>query len=95
MKIKGTILTREVIVFIYTRVSHNFISMDLIVKPMLTIQPTLKFKFIIGSRYSISSIGICPSISLMIQGIKVTDNFLNLPLGNIDCILGMEWRAYS
>ena len=48
---------------------------------------------VIGSRKQIRGIGVCKGVVLQLQGITIVEDFLPLPLGSTDVILGLKWLA--
>ncbi|XP_052203652.1 uncharacterized protein LOC127808947 [Diospyros lotus] len=93
MKIKGTIEGQEVIVLIDNGASHNFIVADLVQKLGLVRMPTRGYGVIMGSGMAIQGAGVCKRVPLLLQNVKIVEDFLPLELGSSNVILGMKWLA--
>ena len=48
---------------------------------------------VIGSGKQIRGMGVCKGVVLQLQGITIIEDFLPLPLGSTDVILGLKWLA--
>ena len=52
-----------------------------------------QYGVVIGSGKQIRGMGVCKGVVLQLQGITIVEDFLPLPLGSIDVILGLKWLA--
>uniref|UniRef100_A0A803PCQ5 Ty3/gypsy retrotransposon protein n=1 Tax=Cannabis sativa TaxID=3483 RepID=A0A803PCQ5_CANSA len=93
MKLKGNLGTKEVVILIDSRATHNFISKALVSKLNIPISETKAYKVTLGNGDAMNCEGICKNLNLHFQGVDVWDNFLPLPLGSADIILGLQWLA--
>lgn len=93
MKMKGEILSQDVVVMIDPRATHNFISNQTVQKLTLPITPTKEFGVTLGTGEAVQGRGKCQSVVLYLQGITIIEDFLPLDLGNPDLILGIQWLS--
>lgn len=91
MKLKGTILTTDVVVMIDPDATHNFISLVLVSKLNLPISPTEYFSVSLGTGGTVSGQGECRDMVLNLRVFELVDNFFPLDLGNSNVILGVQW----
>ena len=93
MKLKGEIHGKEVVVFIDCGATHNFISKSVVESLQILRQGTSQYGVVIGSGKQIRGMGVCKGVVLQLQGITIIEDFLPLPLGSTDVILGLKWLA--
>ena len=93
MKLKGEIHGKEVVVFIDCGATHNFISKSMVESYQIPRQGTSQYGVVIGSGKQIRGMGVCKGVVLQLQGITIIEDFLPLPLGSTDVILGLKWLA--
>ena len=93
MKLKGEIHGKEVVVFIDCGATHNFISKSMVESYQIPWQGTSQYGVVIGSGKQIRGMGVCKGVVLQLQGITIIEDFLPLPLGSTDVILGLKWLA--
>ncbi|KAM6589963.1 hypothetical protein CsatA_012568 [Cannabis sativa] len=91
MKMLGSILGHDVVVLVDSRATHNFVTLDLATKLALPITSTEAYGVQLGSGQAIKGTGVCRGVPLTLQSINIVDDFLPLPLGNTDVILGVQW----
>lgn len=48
---------------------------------------------VIGSGKKLKGRGVCKGVILKLQNITIVEDFLPLPLGSTDVILGLKWLA--
>ena len=89
MKIKGTIELKEVIILVDIKVTHNFLSLDLVQRLALPLTTTTNYRVVMGIVISVKGKGMCRGVCILMQGLIIVEDFLPLELGSIDVILGM------
>lgn len=91
LKLLGQIGGDNVVVMIDPGATHNFISNALAKKLGIPINQSKSFGVSLGTGEAVQGEGECRSIVLELQGIVIIENYLVLPLGNSDLILGIQW----
>lgn len=91
LKLEGTVKGERVVVMIDPGATHNFISLETIQRLNLPISPTKTFGVSLGTGAAVQWEGECKSVEVCLQGVRVVEDFLPLPLGNSDLILGIQW----
>ena len=91
MKMLGYIMGKEVVVMIDPGATHNFISREVIEALGVPLVPTKSFGVSLGTGESVQGAGLCKGVNLQLPGMVITEDFLPLPLGNSDVILGIQW----
>lgn len=91
MKVKGTILGREVVILADSGASHSFISSSLVTDMDLLRDLTVRHQIQVGNIMIFRQEGVCRSVQVLIQGHKVVENFFPFELGNVDLVLGVTW----
>lgn len=91
IKVKGSIKGREVVLLIDGGATHNFITEELVAALQLLILPTEGYRVVLGTGGSIRSTSVCKGVFLSISDLCITHDFLPLPLGSADVILGVVW----
>ena len=89
MKVHGTLLSREVIVLVDSRASHNFIAESLISYLQLRCTPTQEFNVQVGNRDEIKGSGVCRGLCLQLAEITLVANFFPLKLGAFDIVMAL------
>lgn len=91
MKMAEVVNGRTVVVMIDPGATHNFIST--IAAQKLDIQPSesKRFGVALGTGEAVHGEGVCKGVLLELQGVSIVEDFLILPLGNSDLILGIQW----
>nr|KAJ0215263.1 hypothetical protein LSAT_V11C300156310 [Lactuca sativa] len=84
LKLRGTLVDTEVVVFIDLGATHNFMSLAVIKKLHIPITPTAGFGVSLGTGKTVSSRGRCQGILLQVQGLGIKEDFLPLILGSSD-----------
>ena len=91
MKVRGRVGDRDVVVLIDSGATHNFISARVVEKLDLRIEKGASYGVTFGNGAVERSRGICRGVVLTLPEIQVHADFLPLPLGSTDLILGMAW----
>lgn len=91
LKLLGKIGGADVVVMVDPGATHNFISSEMAKRLGLPVNPGKSFGVSLGMAESVQGEGECRSVVLELQGIVVIENFLVLPLGNSNIILGIQW----
>ena len=91
LKLLGYILGKEVVVMIDPGATHNFISREVVETLGVPLTLTKSFGVSLGTRESMRGTGLCKEVNLQLPGMTVIEDFLPLPLGNSDIILGVQW----
>lgn len=71
--------------------THTFISTQTIEKLGIVVTPTHAFGVSLGTGETVQGTGECLGVVLEIQGLTIVEDYLPLPLGNSDLILGISW----
>lgn len=90
-KLEGTINEQKVVVMIDRGATHNFLSKEVIERVGVKISPSTTFSVLLGTWEEVQGKGIYLRVVLELQGVNIIENFLPLPLGNSDVILGVQW----
>ncbi|KFK28310.1 hypothetical protein AALP_AA8G499800 [Arabis alpina] len=93
MKLMGTIQTTEVVVLIDSGASHNFVSEQLVHRLGLQSAKTGSYGVLTGGGMTVRGAGVCRGLVLLLQGLRIRDDFLPLELGSADVILGIKWLS--
>ena len=91
LKMLGLILGKEVVVMIDPGATHNFVSREVVETLGVPLSPTKSFGVSLGTGESVRGTGLCKGVSLQLPGMTIMEDFLPLPLGNSDVILGIQW----
>ncbi|XP_024009420.1 uncharacterized protein LOC112084503 [Eutrema salsugineum] len=91
MRLKGVVAGQELIVFINSGATSNFISSEVAKRCGLKVQKTRGFGVSIGDGQIIPSEGKCKRVPLQIQEVNVLADFLIFELGTTDLVLGYAW----
>ncbi|KAF4346515.1 hypothetical protein G4B88_001093 [Cannabis sativa] len=91
MKLKGQLGTKKVVILINSKATHNFISKSLVTKLHIPIVETKANEVTMGNGDSMKCEGICENLNIHFQRVDIWDDFLPLPLGSADIILGLQW----
>ena len=91
MKVKGTILNKEVVILIDSGASHNFISRGMVEELKLPIDETPSFGIMVGNGYKVAGQGVCRQVEISLQGLHIVQDFFPIELGSADVILGITW----
>uniref|UniRef100_A0A803QCP9 Ty3-gypsy retrotransposon protein n=1 Tax=Cannabis sativa TaxID=3483 RepID=A0A803QCP9_CANSA len=91
MKLKGQLGTKKVLILINSKATHNFISKSLVTKLHIPIVETKANEVTMGNGDSMKCEGICKNLNIHFQRVDIWDDFLPLPLGSADIILGLQW----
>ncbi|XP_013601204.1 PREDICTED: uncharacterized protein LOC106308604 [Brassica oleracea var. oleracea] len=93
MKMEGVLGNREVVVFIDSGATCNFIATRLVEEMRLPVVETVGFGVAVGNGEVINGSGKCEYVEVEIQGIKIKEEFLKFELGTVDLVLGYSWLA--
>ena len=89
LRARGSVGVQPVVVLIDPGATHNFILRKLIEVLKILIFATASYRVQLGNGDNISTTGVCQSVRLQLQGIKIIEDFIPLNLGSIDIILGI------
>lgn len=92
MKFVGAVGERQVLILLDSGATHNFISEQLVAEMQILVQPTT-FAVVLGDNRKVKGVGKCKGIELIVQGIRIIQDFLPFRLGGVDVILGVEWLS--
>lgn len=87
----GCIEGKKVVVMVDPGATHNFISIKAVSSLGFPVTSSQVFGVSLGTMESVQGVRECKSVVLELQGIVIVENFLSLPLGNSDLILGIQW----
>lgn len=91
-KLKGEVNGKSVIVMVDPGATHNFISKQAVEELAVSFIQSRNFGVSLGTWVTVESQGECKSVVLQLQGITIIEDFLPITLGNLDLILGLQWR---
>ena len=91
LKLIGEIMGRKVVVMIDPGATHNFISTPTVQQLGLNAVKTEGFGVSLGNGDTVVGEGVCKSVVLELPSLTIVEDFLSLPLGNSDVILGVQW----
>lgn len=91
LKMEGSINGESVIVMVDPGATHNFISLDTVARLQIPITPSKTFEVSLGTGAEVQGRGECKSVMMLLQGEEVVEDYLPLPLGNSEVILGIQW----
>lgn len=91
LKLEGSIKGEKVVVMIDPGATHNFISLETIQRLQLPVSPSKSFGVSLGTGAAVQGEGECKQVEVVMQGVVIMEDFLPLPLGNSDIILGIQW----
>lgn len=91
LKLRGTIYGEVVIVMIDPGATHNFVSIHTVERLNIPVSHAKGFEVSLGTGQEVRGTGECLAVPLMVQGVLIVENFLPLPLGNSDVIMGIQW----
>ena len=91
LKIKGHIKNNNVIVLINSGSTHNFVNVNLAKIFNLFIRPVPNMKVMVADGKKIDNVGKCHKVKLQMQEYNLELDFLAVPLGGIDVVLGIQW----
>ena len=93
LKVWGEIQGEQVIVLVDSGASANFISTKVVEKLQLPIDRVKGFKVEVGNGAIEEGFGVCRGVELLVQGIRIVQNFFVLELGRPEVVLGVDWLA--
>lgn len=91
LKLRGVAHDKEVIVLIDSGATHNFISEEIVHQLEIPISNSASYGVVLGIGESVRAAGVCKGVVLTIDEVTIVQNFLPLPLGSADIILGVAW----
>ena len=91
MRLAEIMNERTVVVMVDPGATHNFVSEVTIEKLGLHPIESRSFGVTLGTGETVQGEGVCTGVVLELQGIKIVEDFLILPLGSSDVILGIQW----
>ena len=89
IKLKGKVCRKEVMVFIDPGATHNFISQALVKQLEIQLDETEGYEVLLRTGVPVKGEGVCRGVQLLLQGVKIVEDFMPLDLGGSDFILGM------
>nr|TKR84798.1 hypothetical protein D5086_0000254370 [Populus alba] len=87
--VMGRLRSKEVMVLIDSGSTHNFIDQSIVNKYELPVVPNKKFQVTVANGEKIDCTGLCPSLTIMIQGQIVTTDYFILPVAVCPVVLGV------
>lgn len=90
MKVKGTILGKEVVILIDFGTSHNFLSKGIVADLKIPIDETSNFGIMVGNGYRVAGQGVCRQVEVRLQGLEIIQDIFPNELGSSDVILGIS-----
>ena len=91
IKIKGEIRGREVVVLIDGGATHNFIAEEAVKELKISVETMDAYGVVLGTGGVVQATSVCKDVNLTIANLSITHDFLPLPLGSVDVILGVTW----
>ena len=91
MKVRGMVGEQEVVVLIDSGATHNFISTRVVERLGIKIDYGASYGVTLGNGTIECGRDICQGLILTLPETQVHADFLPLPLGSTDLILGMSW----
>ena len=91
LKIRGNIAGLPVLALIDSGASHNFLSEDVANKLGMKGEEENSFWVRLGDGRRRQTAGLCKSVTLNLEGVKLLADFHIFPLGGVDVILGVSW----
>lgn len=91
IKLRGTMMGRDVVVLIDSGATHNFVSKDLVQELKLSTDKTRGYSVLTAGGVTFTGAGRCSELELELPRCTVTSSFLPLELGSADVILGIQW----
>ena len=91
IKIKGEIRGREVVVLIDGGATHNFIAEEVVKELKILVETLDAYGVVLGTGRVVRAACVCKDVNLTIANLSFTHDFLPLPLGSADVILGITW----
>jgi hypothetical protein len=93
LRVMGRLRSKEVMVLIDGGSTHNFIDQSIVKTYELPVVPNRKFQVTVANGEKIDCTGLCPSLTIMIQGQIVTADYFILPVAACPVVLGVWWLA--
>lgn len=91
MKVKGTILGRDVVILIDSGASHNFLSKGIVAELRIPVDEMPNFGIMVGNCYKVARQGVFRQVEIRLQGLEIIHDFFPIELGSADIILGISW----
>lgn len=91
MRMKGSINGCDVVVMVDPGATHNFLSSLAAQQLQIPVTETKRFGVTLGTGEAVQGEGLCAGVKLELEGVIIFEDFLVLPLGNLDVILGIQW----
>ncbi|CAA7028494.1 unnamed protein product [Microthlaspi erraticum] len=92
-KVRGTVGKYSVVIMMDSGATHNFIAPSLVSKLKLKTAKDKSLEVLLGTGVSVNGSGICKNVEFGIQALTFTTDFIELELGNVDIILGIQWLS--
>lgn len=83
MKMEGELRGRKVLVLIGSGATHNFLSEKLLEELKIPMKAA-QFAMVLGDDHRVKGVGKCEGVTITLQGITITQNFLPFRLGGFD-----------
>ena len=91
MKLEGELFDQRIVILIDPGATHNFICKTTARELKLPIMSVNTYRIVLGDGPVVYGKGIYKDLSIIFQGIMVTDDFLPLTLTSVHVILGKQW----
>ena len=82
---------REVVVLIDGGATHNFIAEEVVKELKISVETMDAYGVVLGTGGVVQATSVCKDVNLTIANLSITHDFLPLPLGSADVILGVTW----
>ena len=90
-KIRGSIGKTGVVVLIDSGATHNFISPEVVQRANLQSVSQGNFTVLVGTGLQVQGSSVYKNVSLQLQEVQITQDFIVLEPGSADIILGIQW----
>lgn len=71
--------------------THHFISEEIGAELNFSVTPSKEYGVVLGTGGTVQTTGVCRGVLLTIAKLAIIQEFLPLPLGSADVILGVTW----
>lgn len=71
--------------------THNFIAEEVVKELKISVETMDAYGVVLGTGGVVQAISVCKDVNLTIANLSITHDFLPLPLGSADVILGVTW----
>ena len=90
-KLQGIVGRSRVVMLIDSGGSHNFVTPSLASHLKLKSSADTNMEVMLGNGISVQGSGVCRGVQFKLADVEFKGDFINLDLGGVDVILGVEW----